>query len=66
MLIKRLYENEYNIINPNFIIRAWRTRNDLRDSGYEHYVRILGYDDYFVIDENSYNRIADWMERHDV
>ena len=65
MLIRRLCESEESHINPNFVIGAWRTRNDLHDGGYEHHVRMLGYNIHFSIDKDSYDRIVEWMERHD-
>ena len=49
-------------INPYYIIRVWKTGS--RETYY--FAKIRGERDYVNIDKDSYDRIVEWMEQHDV
>lgn len=49
-------------INPNFIVSVWKTGS--RETYY--FMNLYGERDRIHIDKDSYDRIVEWMEQHDV
>ena len=49
-------------VNPNYIMKVWRTRNDSIGNGYNYRLKMLGDKQSTLIDRDSYMRIVTWIE----
>ena len=68
MLVNYLDGHETHV-NPNYIIKTWRTKNSLVDGGYNYRLKMFGDKQLrtenslaTLIDRDSYVRIVTWLE----